>query len=464
MTTASVRGHAAAVPAVGAVAASALAVAVGAAVAVDVRMGAALAFGALAIPVALLDLPLMIALWAALTVFSRAAPFGTVTSAIGLVVVAAWLANLHADRASIRSALHVHRRLLTLVGLLLIWLTLTLAWSRNSAAATSELFDWYLNGAALVVLLTSLRTPRDVRLVVAAVVLAVVAAVALAFAGVDLKSAQSAADAGGAFYEGRLQGVIGDPNFMAAFVVPAIALCAALSGLVGPEIRALLIPAAVVLLIGLAATQSRGGLLAALAAFVAAVAVMRGHRAGVLAVGAVALVIGGLWLSGNPAALDRLRSSQGDRGSGREDIWLVARRVSADHPIGGVGLANFTVRSREYVRRPGTLQYVELIVDRPHVVHNTYLQMLAETGAVGLSLFLAVLWTAVASAIRAARSFERAGERALARVSRGVAVAQIGLLTAAVFISLQTSATAWMLIMLGPILLGLAHSWNRAAS
>jgi O-antigen ligase len=229
------------------------------------------------------------------------------------------------------------------------------------------------------------------------------------------------------------------------------------------ELRALLLPTAAVLVVGLVATASRGGLVAALAAFATAVVVMRGHRAGVLAVGAVALVIGGLWFSANPAALERVRSTRSDRGSGREDLWLVARRVSAAHPIGGVGLANFTVRSREYVRRPGTLQYVELIVDRPHVVHNTYLQMLAETGAIGLALFVAVIWTAVASALRAARLFAQAGERALARFSRGVVVAKIGLLTAAVFISLQTTSTAWVLLMIGPILLGVAHTWNRAA-
>jgi O-antigen ligase len=462
MTTAAVRGHGAAVPAVGAAAASVLAVAVGAGLAVDVRLGAALAFGALAIPIALLDLPLVIALWAALTVFSRDPAFGRATSAVGLVIVAAWLVHLQANRASIRAALHVHRRLVAFVGLLLIWLTLSLAWSRNGSAASTELFYWYVNAAVVVVLLTSLRTPRDVRLVVFAAVLSVAAAVALALAGVDFTAAQSAADAD-ALNDGRLQGVIGDPNYMAAFIVPAVALCAALRALVAVETRVLLIPVAIVLLVGLAATSSRGGWLAAVAAFVTAVVVMRGQRPAVLGVGALVLVIGGLWFSSNPAALERVRSIREDRGSGREDIWLVARRVSADHPIGGVGLANFTVRSREYVRRPGTLQYVELIVDRPHVVHNTYLQMLAETGAVGLALFAAVLWSALGSAVRAARSFERAGERALARFSRRVVVAYIGLLTAAVFISLQATVTAWVLLMLGPILFGLAQTWNRAA-
>jgi O-antigen ligase len=310
-------------------------------------------------------------------------------------------------------------------------------------------------------LLTSVRTLRDVRLVISALVLAVVTAVCLALAGVDL-TAPSALDAG-ATAEGRLQGVIGDPNFTAAFIVAAVVLSATLGAIAAPRTRGLLVPAVVVLVVGLAATMSRGGIIAALAAFATAVALVRGRRAAVLGAGAVVLLVAALWFSANPAAVERLRSAEEDRGSGREDIWLVARRLSAEHPIGGVGLANFRPRSREYVRRPGTLEYVELIVDRPHEVHNTYLQMLAETGAVGLALFLAIVATAVTSAVRAARAFEQAGERALARVSGGVAAAAVGLLTAAFFISLQATSTFWVVLMLGPVLLGVSRRTETEA-
>ena len=439
---------------------SGLAVAVGVGVAVDLRLGVALAFAALTVPLALVDLPAVVALWVALTVFSRQPGFGLAISAAGLVAVFGWLAQVRAAPAAVRAALRLHARLLTLFAALLVWLTLTLLWSQDSGAALSGLVYWYANGAALVVLVTAIRTPRDLRLVVVAVVVAVVAAVVLALAGIDPGGAQAAADAGPT-YEGRLQGVFGDPNFMAAFILPTVVLLAALGNMVPVQVRVLLLPTVVVLVIGFAGTVSRGGMVGALAAFVTAVVVMRGQRAAVLGAAVLAVVVLAVWLAGNPAALERLQSAGEDRGSGREDIWLVARRVSWDHPVGGVGLDNFTVRSREYVRRPGTLEYVELIVDRPHVVHNTYLQMLAETGIVGLGLFLAILATAVGSAIRAARVFHHAGERALARISRGVIVADVGLLTAAVFISLQDTATFWVVLFLGPVLLGLAHGRSR---
>jgi O-antigen ligase len=438
---------------------SGLAVAVGVGVAVDLRLGVALAFAALTVPLALVDLPAVIALWVALTVFSRQPGFGLAISAAGLVALCGWLAQLRADPAAVRSTLRPHARLLTLFAALLVWLTLTLLWAQDSGAALSGLVYWYANGAAIVVLVTAIRTPRDLRLVVVAVVGAVVAAVVLALAGIDPGGAQAAADAGPT-YEGRLQGVFGDPNFMAAFILPTVVLLAALGNMVPVQVRVLLLPTVVVLVIGFAGTVSRGGMVGALAAFVTAVVVMRGRRAAVLGAAALAALVLAVWLAGNPAAMERLQSTE-DRGSGREDIWLVARRVSGDHPVGGIGLDNFTVRSREYVRRPGTLEYVELIVDRPHVVHNTYLQMLAETGIVGLGLFLAILATAVGSAIRAARVFHHAGERALARISRGVIVADVGLLAAAVFISLQDTATFWVVLFLGPVLLGLAHGRSR---
>ncbi|MDQ3858568.1 MAG: O-antigen ligase family protein, partial [Actinomycetota bacterium] len=383
------RAPAALAPGLGAaLVASVLAVAVGLAVAFDLRIGTGLAFAALAVPVALVDLPLVIALWAALAVFSQDPAFGQATSAVGLVVVGAWLAHARGHRATLRSALRPHKPLLALVGLLLAWLTLSLAWSRDVGAAAGKLVDWYVAAAVLVVFVTSVRTPRDVRLVVGALVLAVVAAVGFALAGVQLGPPQTDPTVS---TEGRLEGAIGDPNFMAAFIVGAVVLCLALAAIVGPVSRALLVPAALLLVVGLAATASRGGLLAALAALVTAVALLRGRRGTVLAAGTLAALVAAVWFSANPAAVERLQSIREDRGSGREDLWLVARRVTVDHPIGGVGLANFTVRSREYVRRPGTLEYVALIVDRPHVVHNTYLGMLAETGAVGFGLFLALV-------------------------------------------------------------------------
>jgi O-antigen ligase len=433
-----------------------LGVAAGTAVVVDVRVGALLALATLGIPIALVDPPVIIALWAALTVFSRHPGFGLAMTAVGLLAFGAWLARTRADPPRVRLALRPHRRLLVILALLLTWVTLSPAWSQDPGRAGEDVLVWWINAAAVVVLLTSLRTPRDVNLVVAAVVLAVVASVALGLAGVDLGGAASAAETATSS-EGRLQGYSGDPNFMAAFVVPSIVLAVVLCGAAASRWRAVLPAAIALLVVGLAATESRGGMLACLVALVAACVVMRGRRMEVLAVALVTVLIAGVWISENPSVLERITSAQEDRGSGREDLWLVARRMAGDHPITGVGPDNFVVRSSEYVRRPGALDYVELVVDRPHVVHNTYLQMLAETGVVGLGLWLALAVTALASALRAARRFERSGRRALVLLARGVFIADLGLLVAMFFISAQATATVWVLLALGPVLLGMSY-------
>jgi O-antigen ligase len=442
--------------------ASAVGIAVGVSLAVDVRVGAALAFAALAVPVALVDPPLLLALWAALAVFSKWPGFGLALTATGVVALGSWLVHARADRARVGAALRRHRRLLVVLVLLLAWLTLSQVWAEDPARAAAGVLSWFVNAAALVALVTLVRTPRDVTLVVGAVVLAVVASVVLGLAGVDL-SAAAAPDAG-AGSDGRLQGASGDPNFMAAFIVAAVVLAAVLYGTVRSPGRAVLAAAIVVMVVGLAATQSRGGMLAMLVVLLVAFVAMPGRRLAVFGAGAAVLLVAVAWISVNPGVIERIKDAQQDRGNGREDLWLVASRMSADHPLTGVGLDNFIVRSPDYVRRPGAMSYVDLIVDRPHVVHNTYLQMLATTGAVGLALFLAVIAAALAAAIRAARRFERAGRRALGLLSRGVLVANIGVFTAAFFINVGDTAVVWVLIALGPALLSVAGAGDRARS
>jgi O-antigen ligase len=148
--------------------------------------------------------------------------------------------------------------------------------------------------------------------------------------------------------------------------------------------------------------------------------------------------------------------ARADRGNGREDLWIVAARMSADHPLTGVGVGNFQVRSADYVRRPGALSYVGAVIERPRAVHNAYLHVLAESGVVGVGLFALFVLATMRAPLVAARRFARRGEHVLARLSRAVLVGNIGLLTAAVFLSIGADRTLWLLLALGPVLLGVA--------
>jgi O-antigen ligase len=132
-----------------------------------------------------------------------------------------------------------------------------------------------------------------------------------------------------------------------------------------------------------------------------------------------------------------------------------------DEPVTGVGLNNFEVRAPDFVREPGALTYVGLIVDDPHLVHNTYLQLFAEDGIVGLALFLGIVGGCLRAAKLAADRFGARGERQLETLARAVMVATISVLAADLSLSSATEQRLWLLLALGPVLLTVA-SRDRA--
>jgi O-antigen ligase len=206
--------------------------------------------------------------------------------------------------------------------------------------------------------------------------------------------------------------------------------------------------------VALAATGSRGGLVGAAAALVAAFVVEKRHRAALLvvSVGAVAAVVVAMWLY--PSLWER--SGSAGPGSGRGALWTIAWHLAGDHPLTGVGPGNYPEVAGDYVRQVGPLEGVDLIVD-PHQAHNLYLQLLAEIGVVGLALFLAFGALCVLAAWRAAQRFATRGQLVAAALARAVVIADVGMLASAVFISAAVDRRLWVLLALGPALLAAAR-------
>jgi O-antigen ligase len=208
---------------------------------------------------------------------------------------------------------------------------------------------------------------------------------------------------------------------------------------------------------GAAGTQSRGGLVALVCCVAAAVVLARGRRLRALGLTLLISTVGAFALATTPGALDRITSFDSG-GNGRSDLWTIAWEMFVDHPVQGVGLDQFRVESKEYVREVGNLEAVNLVVEDPHIVHNTYLQLLAETGIIGLALFLLVVLSCMLAAWRAAGAFERAGRRDLQALAQGVLIGQIGILAAAFFLSIGANLKLWLLLGLGPTLLAAARA------
>jgi O-antigen ligase len=79
----------------------------------------------------------------------------------------------------------------------------------------------------------------------------------------------------------------------------------------------------------------------------------------------------------------RLFQSEQDTLAVRENLNRTAMEVIVDHPITGIGLDNFVRVAPEY----GT-GWRWLMEGKSHKVHNVYLALTSEAGAIGLLLFI----------------------------------------------------------------------------
>ena len=114
---------------------------------------------------------------------------------------------------------------------------------------------------------------------------------------------------------------------------------------------------------------------------------------------------------------------------------------------------NYSAVAADYVDQAGSLARLDLIVDRAQVVHNAYLQILAEAGIIGLALLLTVGVGSLRGAWRAADRFHARGEETAESLARGVVVAIVALMAASLFISNGVDKRLWVLYGLGPALL-----------
>jgi probable O-glycosylation ligase (exosortase A-associated) len=204
-----------------------------------------------------------------------------------------------------------------------------------------------------------------------------------------------------------------NPNDLAGVCLVHLALAAGL--LVSERTRWVRLCAGVgvvVLPVLVVLTQSRGAFIA-LAAF-AAVALKGQWRRGKMlllagAVGAVVLFTAPDSFWDRMGTLKQVANKDSgaqvnDEGSAEQrlEIWKVARTIIAENPMTGVGLGAYPQAHFVYSQRrafdPTALGYRD--------THSTYLNIFAETGLVGMLLFLAIIVATAVDAERARRRFK----------------------------------------------------------
>lgn len=313
--------------------------------------------------------------------------------------------------------------------------------------AVKELAKWASFALALALGMALAREPRAAALVVGAMLLA-----GTLEAARGLNQAVSGVGPLGFLLGGsylRAFGSFGQPNPFAAYLATGVVLAAGLllaqsargvRALVAPA-PALVAAAAVVMTVGLLASLSRSALLALLAGL-AVMAVT--YRPRVVAFApALLAAAAALWLLGGFGLLPEflvvrlttifesftlldprevLLTGTNFAVVQRMAIWEAAGGMFADNPWFGVGAGNFDLAYPLYAL-PNWPQ-------APGHAHNYYLNLLAETGLVGLAAYLALLATlglgALAAARRAVR-LQQAAPHAGLEGRVGLALAAVGI-------------------------------------
>ena len=201
----------------------------------------------------------------------------------------------------------------------------------------------------------------------------------------------------------------------------------------------------VLIAIGILLTESRGGFVASGVALVATVLLAGPVRARAVAGGLIIAAGGVLYYAfiASPEALARVTGFS--TGSGRTNLWAVAVEAFKQHPVGGIGSGNFTVVEQTLAVGNVSLQRTSDVVLN-HVVHNSYLHVLAELGVVGFVLFTFLLIGALVIAWRAVQTLARSGDRETEILGRGIVIASVGMFIAYFFLSAQYEKQLYLML------------------
>ena len=339
---------------------------------------------------------------------------------------------------------------LTALGLFFFWVLLGTLLASNRPVAFEYLKGIYWKIALMTFAIAWLsRSERDFtlagRLIPLAGLLVAIVALANKFRGIDLVE-------GTRVTIGRALGsVLGDPNDLA--LVLMFPLSFAISLMLERRLygwtRLLGWLSTPVLIGAIIATQSRGGLLGLMA-----IVGCYGYRqirnktlfAGLAAAGLLLLYVAA-------GISDRASGGAAEAGidassMGRLYAWQAAFMMAVDNPLSGVGLNNFYANYFYYSPHWDGLN---------HAVHSTWFGVLAETGFVGLALFVTIVILLLRSAWRSLKRIEELRERAspgIAAASRAMLTGLAGIIVSGTFL---TQGFTWPIYILAALIVALAQ-------
>lgn len=320
----------------------------------------------------------------------------TVMKALGVIILAGWLASIM-----------MQRRIGVSRSALLIAMLCFLAWAGVCVLGALDArigLVQFVSFAQLVLsaimfnsVVRSLRHLRGVQIgFLAWTVVATLVAIAMYYAGATRVAV----------------GFVGNRNLLAIYINLGI-VCALLTL---PTIRSRLGQLAIalslpILFLGMALTLSRTGIVIMILALLVVWYRLARHQGLLVLLGSATALAGLVFLL--PGAFWERTESIVPTIERREDtfgvrvrIWEVGFRMIEDRPIMGVGPGNFAPASPRYARGE--------IMIRGLTAHNAYISAAAEMGLVGLGAFLTIIALGLMNCRRAFRRARDQGDRGLA--------------------------------------------------
>lgn len=239
----------------------------------------------------------------------------------------------------------------------------------------------------------------------------------------------------------RAAGPILDPNDFAYAMAAALPFAGYLA-ITEPRLRPLWWGCAVAIAAAVAGSLSRGAIVGLLVVLLWAIVTGRIPVRRLVAGGVTLLAVAAALAPGlTPLVSERVASknSYGAKNvDSRAAFWRGALAMTADRPITGVGPGRFGTEAEHYVRRN------PVILDNP-LVHNSYLEVLAESGVVALLAFLAFIGASWRLLVVGRRRSLEEGDRDAARLATAMQSTLIVAVVSGCFISAQLQTPFWLL-------------------
>lgn len=245
----------------------------------------------------------------------------------------------------------------------------------------------------------------------------------------------------------RPRGSFGDSNYFAIAAIVVLPMCISLLNRAKGYHRYLIILCTSGIAGGVLVGQSRGGIIGCLLLgflyWLNAKRKIRGVAIGLLFCGLGAFFVpDNFWDRIKKVEVKETTEVAGDDLSNKRRIELprAGLIMYAANPIFGVGPGNYKENSAKY-------NPILWDLNGPGVAHNTYLEIIGETGTVGLFLFLGTLAGLIRGFNKVMNS--HAGNINLFSQSLALKISLYGYSFAAIFLSAQFSKFYWLIIFVG---------------